>query len=590
VADIGATQRSSSKFILFNKFEKMNTRLARHALPETQAAWMENLQPIGDNDLVPVPAAIAPLTTLASELVQSQYFANIGAVDYLIVFTVAGAGVAVNLATGQQTQFAPDGTFSAPDMTVYASARILIQDPTAGYSTWDGTTFVTFGGLSPNIIVTAGGSGYTSAPTVAITGGSGHGALAHAVIAGGAVVSVVLDAAGTGYKPGDTLTVAFAGGGGSAAAATVIVWPQQLGTTIAVFGGRVWWGNGHVLQYTGTAGYDDTNPANAAGSTTITDADLVHSIQALRNLNNYLYIFGDNSVRQIGSISVSGALTLFTPLILASDIGTSFKNTILSYNRLVVFANRNGVYAIFGASVEKISDDLDGIFGGASPVGANHSSIDFSLAPSAALQDLRNIHCYLLLVRYIDPLLGPRSIILAFQDRKWFVISQGNSLVAIVTAPLASTGQVETFASSGSDITQLLQDTGTAVPVTLKTALSPHQNPIQQKQPLRAGVGLVAQGTQTLTLGLESENSTMTYTLTAQSAVMWVNNALQTVTWLNNAMQVVTWVGRGYSLPYTAVDGSGKFLGATITSTIANCVINQVAIEYQDRALWGTSQ
>ncbi len=583
--DVGAQQRDSQKFIVFSQFEKMNTRIARQALPENQAAWMENLQPIAPNNLVPTPAALSALT-LISGVVQSLFFANIGNIDYIIAFTTAGGGVAVNADTGAVTVFAAAGTFSDPDMTVFASARLLIQDPTAGYSTWDGAVFVTGGGVSPNIKVTAGGSLYAATPTVAITGGSGSGATAIAIMAGQSVASVKLTAPGTGFKAGDTLTVTFTPvSGGSGAAATAIVWPVALGTTIAVFGGRVWWGNGRVLQFTGTAGFDDTDPANAAGSTTISDADLSHTITGVRTLNNYLYVFGDSSVRQIGAISVTSNITLFTPLILASDIGTPFRRTILSYNRLVLFANKNGVYAVFGASVEKISDDLDGIFGGVNTTG---TSIDFSQTPSAALNDIRNVHCYLLLVKYLDPIAGPRSIILAFQEKFWFVVSQGDGLTAIVSAELNSTKKVETFGSSGSDLTQLLEDPTVPVNITLQTSLTPHENPVQAKQPIRAGIGVILQGaSQALMMAVDSENDSRSYNFSDTALVTWVNNAGEEVIWVNNSGGVVQWIGRGYRFPFTSVDGNGKMLGATVTATFANTVINQIVIEYQERALWG---
>lgn len=598
--DVGATQRDSQKFIVFTNWEKMNTRLSREALPENQLAWCENLQPVGANNLVPVPAANTPLANLApGETVLLEFFANIGSVDYLIVFTVAGAGIAINLTTASQTIFAPDGTFTKPDMTTYASQRILIADQKAGYSTWDGSVFVKAGGVSPNIIVTNGGTtAYTSTPTVAITGGSGSGAAATAVLDGsGFVVKVNLTSAGTGYKAGDILTVGFSGGGGAGATATARVWTDigaqttpttQSASTIAVFAGRVWLANGRVLSFTGTNGYDDIATIDAAGSTTFADADLSHSITALRTLNNYLYIFGDQSVRQIGAITVSSAnVTLFTPFVLASDIGTDFPQTILSYNRLVLFANKNGVYAVFGASVEKISDDLDGIFAGPSSQGTVHSRIDFSLTPQAALVDLRNIHCYLLLVRYVDPIAGPRSIILAFQEKTWFVISQG-SLVSIAAVFLAQSQQWEIFGSSGTDIRLLLQDDSTAVPVTLRTALTPHQNPVQAKQALRAGVAAVTSSEQVLSLMIESEYTTRTYGLTLPVDVFWINNKNQAVTWVNISGGVVQWVvPGGFRFPFTMVDGLGKFLGATMTATLSNSVINMLAIEYQDRALWG---
>ena len=582
----GERQRSASKFIIFSDIQKMNTRSARTALSEKEAAWLENLQPVAPNNLVATPAALAALATLAGENVQSLFCANIGSIDYIIAFTAAGAGIAINTTSGAQTTFAPDGTFTSPDMTTYASQRILIQDPVAGYATWDGVAFVKAGGVSPHFIVTGGGTGYTTAPQVSITGGSGTGATALAVVSGGSVVAVILTSGGVEFKSSDTLTVAF-GGPGTGATATIIVWPIVQGSTIAVFAGRVWTGNTRVLSYTGTNGYDDTNPANAAGSTVISDSDLSHSITAIRNLDNYLFVFGDSSVRQIGSITVASGVTNFTPLTLTSDVGTTFPLTIQSYNRLVLFANKQGVYAIFGASVEKISDDLDGIFSGSGGSPLNHSNIDFTLTPSAALNDIRNIHCYLLLVRYLDPLLGARSIILCFQEKKWFVVSQSSTLRAITSAPLLATAQIETFGSSGSDITQLLQDSTTAVPITYRTALTPHDNYVQAKSALKAGVNASLVGPASFVMQIDTENNSIQYSLAGGPAVTWLNNSGGTVTWVNNPGGVVTWCGVGTAFPYSSVNGYGKFLGVTVTATVSNFAINATAIEFQDADLWG---
>ena len=77
--------------------------------------------------------------------------------------------------------------------------------------------------------VTAGGSGYSSAPTVTITGSGtgpgagtpGSGATATATVSGGAVTALTLTAGGSGYENG--AVVSFSGGGGSSATATASV-------------------------------------------------------------------------------------------------------------------------------------------------------------------------------------------------------------------------------------------------------------------------------------------------------------------------------------------------------------------------------
>lgn len=71
--------------------------------------------------------------------------------------------------------------------------------------------------------VTAGGSGYTSAPTVTLSGGGGSGATATAEVIGGAVTAVLMGSPGSGYTSAPT--VSFSGGGGSGAAATAVLEP-----------------------------------------------------------------------------------------------------------------------------------------------------------------------------------------------------------------------------------------------------------------------------------------------------------------------------------------------------------------------------
>ena len=79
------------------------------------------------------------------------------------------------------------------------------------------------------LTVTAGGSGYTSAPTVTITGSGsgpgagtpGSGATATATVSGGAVTALTLTNGGSAYQNGAVVT--FSGGGGSGATATAAV-------------------------------------------------------------------------------------------------------------------------------------------------------------------------------------------------------------------------------------------------------------------------------------------------------------------------------------------------------------------------------
>jgi hypothetical protein len=89
------------------------------------------------------------------------------------------------------------------------------------YSQWLVQAAAVSGAIN-NVIVTNGGSGYSSAPTVTIDG-DGTGATATATVSGGAVTAINITAAGTGYT---YVTVSMSGGAGSNAAATAMVSPK----------------------------------------------------------------------------------------------------------------------------------------------------------------------------------------------------------------------------------------------------------------------------------------------------------------------------------------------------------------------------
>lgn len=71
------------------------------------------------------------------------------------------------------------------------------------------------------LAITAPGTGYTSAPTVAITGGGGTGATATALIANGRVTGFTITNVGAGYTSAPT--VALTGGVGAGAAASAVI-------------------------------------------------------------------------------------------------------------------------------------------------------------------------------------------------------------------------------------------------------------------------------------------------------------------------------------------------------------------------------
>lgn len=446
----------------------------------------------------------------------------------------------------------------------------------------------TIGGAITSIPLNTVGSGYTSTPMVYIIG-DGNGASAIANMAGSTVASITVLNGGAGYTSANT-RVFIQGGGGAivapildnAASVRTQVWPTvQAPSTIAVFQGRVWLGAGRNLIYSGTTGFSDFNSANASGQTTITDPDLVHRITALRALNNFLFIFGDNSIKQVGSVTVSAGLTNFSIVTLSSDNGTQFPMSIVSYNRLVLFCNTQGIYAVFGASVEKISDPMDGIF----------RLVDFTQEPTAIVDDLFNLHTYQLLVKYKDPNLGTRSLILVFQQKRWCVVNAGRNVQHMMAAPLTTNPntQITPYMTSSNDITAMYVDFTTPQPIILQTALSFDGNPFINKRALRAGIGqTITTLGGTLNISLDTEVNSNPFSVNVNNVFTFLNANNQPFSFLNSGAQTFQWIlgNPGFQYVMQTVEGSGIYLGMSVTGSFSGANFHSFGIEYQTGALF----
>jgi hypothetical protein len=128
-------------------------------------------------------------------------------------------------------RFVPGSSVTAPptvdELKYLAHCRqVNPGDKQSLSSTDDGWFSIVIGNRFPSpgagpvvrLTLVEGGSGYSSAPDVAISGGGGTGATAVAELADDAIVSLKLKTGGSGYTSPPTIT--FSGGGGNAAVAT----------------------------------------------------------------------------------------------------------------------------------------------------------------------------------------------------------------------------------------------------------------------------------------------------------------------------------------------------------------------------------
>lgn len=125
------------------------------------------------------------------------------------------------------TLLVPDGAYVVSMVRTYTGINIqgTGANPYGFSSTGRGTVLTSPSVSTTSVVshftVSAGGSGYTSAPTVTISGGGGTGATATAYINAGAVTHIRMVDPGSGYTSVPTVT--FSGGGGTGATATAVL-------------------------------------------------------------------------------------------------------------------------------------------------------------------------------------------------------------------------------------------------------------------------------------------------------------------------------------------------------------------------------
>ena len=100
--------------------------------------------------------------------------------------------------------------------------------PADGFARIQDTKMSFFNGPLNGIQLTAAGNGYTSVPSVSVTGGGGSGATATATLTGTTVASLTLTSPGSGYTSAPTVTVS--GGGGTGATATASLSTRTVAT------------------------------------------------------------------------------------------------------------------------------------------------------------------------------------------------------------------------------------------------------------------------------------------------------------------------------------------------------------------------
>ena len=522
-----------------------------------------NLSSIGSVGFIGIKNAGAGYTSTPSITISAPQETS-GNVRATATVTV-GSGVvtAITLTNGGQ------GYTAAPTVTISGGGATTSATAVA--------SLVTFKTGTVSVVMNTFGTGYSNASNVTVTIGDSTGwttrAVGNAIASGGQITQVVMTNAGAGYTSASNVTVVISdssGTPGTGATATAVVNTDQI-VDVATFSGRAWVAAGRTVYYSSATNINDFTSISA-GSFTLTDSTLHGNIQGLLSANNFLYVFGDDSINVFSDLRVSSTgVTLFTNTNVSASIGTKRLYSVFPYFRSVLFMNDYGMYALVGSTTSKISDQLDGIF----------PYIDFTKPVTAGQVLLNSILCAAFSFTYNDPLSSARPIQAVFFEKKWFITSQG-ALTYVTSAPVG--GVINLYGTTGTALYKLYGDASANVATTIRTALMPMGDPIRTKQALKFGIEATLTNAATFVVTVDSEyGSSPSYTLT-NSQVSWVNNSGATVTWTNAFGTTIPWLSSGgYNLYKSDAQQYGKYLGLTMTSNSAGFVVNTFEFEHELR-------
>lgn len=305
------------------------------------------------------------------------------------------------------------------------------------------------------------------------------------------------------------------------------------GTCIATFSNIVWVANNRTISYSAFNSYQNFSVAagNNGGSTILSDETLHSSIQQLISSNNFLYVFGIDSVNVFSDARASAAGNpIFTNTNLSTGVGTGFPMSCTTYGRSVWFGSANGFYGLYGASARKESTELDGMYDQILNIN-NPALVGAAPTISSGLVTINQVLCIAFLVTYLDPgILGTRPLIALYFDKKWFFAGQSAIVSAstptmIVDCPVKGQNKLYSFDSSGR-FYQLFSNVSASLEFTWKTALWDFQQPVQYKQATKIGVGVnYGAAVSSVRATIDSENGSNTQiTLSSGQGLVFVGS------------------------------------------------------------------
>lgn len=378
--------------LVMEKFAGINTFTTRPGVPDEQMAWCDGFMPVAERQLRTL-WGLGPALWTVPNVGQPGHAVIVkfyGATQRFLAVLSDGSAWDVPFSTtpGSPTLAAPVGTLVSP----------------SGGSPTDATCdIIRLPGQGVLIIVSSQTNGY-----FVYTGG------------------------GQLYTPGQTIP------------GVGVVPTGVSATTIASYQGRIWLGNNNVIAFSAPGSALDFSTGNGGGAIISNDDTLRTAYTRLIQSNGFLYAVGDSNLSYISGVQTSGTppVTTFTFQNADPMIGSSWPSAVLTWGHDVMISNVIGVHRASGATVNKVSYELDGVYG---------TGTLGSFLPSSAKADIFGRRVFLLLLPIIDPISNaPGNKVIMWDGKRWWTCPTAVSLSFI--ASVETNSQLTAYGTDGNSI------------------------------------------------------------------------------------------------------------------------------------------
>lgn len=324
-----------------------------------------------------------------------------------------------------------------------------------------------------SVTINNGGSGYSPSATATCSGGGSpvSQATLQLVLNSSGTITNVIVAYGGLYGTNSAPTISISDPVTNAMATAELMPLGIQGNDVETYQGHVWVVNQNEVNATAPGSL--TNFATSAGGVSFTsnNSNLKIGYTKLLATNGFLYLIGDSAVDYISGVTTTGTgpvTTTYTYQNVDPEVGTPYPASVLTFGNSFLYANSVGVQICVGATVQKVSDDLDGC---GIPNGLWTSVANFGGNQiSSAKANIFGKRVWMTLATVLDPISASQvNKLFLWNGKYWWASMQDVALTYIAAQEINSV--LTAYGTDGTHIYPLFQTPSTGFTKTVQSRL-----------------------------------------------------------------------------------------------------------------------